>query len=92
MADFETILKAISLATQAAQATEPALESFSADHQAATSQLLQVAGATAAASVTDPQKQQEAVAATQVAVSAVPVFFKLFNDFKNLFHKKPATP
>jgi hypothetical protein len=57
----------------------------SGDHQGAVTTAVQTAGAIAASVTTNPQQQQEATTATQLATALMPTIFA----FASLFAKKP---
>jgi hypothetical protein len=84
--DFATLLQKISTGAQIAQAITPTVKQYSADHVAATQEVLQVVGAGVAAESNDTTVQQESMAAAQLASSLVPLAFTLFA----LFKKTPA--
>jgi len=56
----------------------------SGDHQGAVTSAVQTAGAIAASATTNPQQQQEATAATQLATAIMPAIFA----FAGLFARK----
>jgi hypothetical protein len=87
MASFADILNKINTGAQIAQAIEPTIAPFGADHIAGTQQILQIAGAAVAAETSDATIQAEAVESAELASSLVPLVFA----FKSLFSKKAAS-
>jgi len=87
MAKFADILNKINTGAQIAQAAEPSIEQYGADHVAATQELLKIAGAGVAAETSDQTVAAEAQESAQLAASLVPLAFQLFSAFR---HKPQA--
>jgi hypothetical protein len=79
---FEKLMSVVQAATTEAAAV--AGQWGSGDHQGAVTSAVQTAGAIAASATTNPQQQQEATVATQLATSIMPAIFA----FAALFAKK----
>jgi hypothetical protein len=87
MASLNTFLNSINLAGQALQASMSGIEEIQAgDHLAGATQLIQVAGATAAAATNDSEIQAEATAATALAINMLPII----SGFLSLFKKQKS--
>jgi hypothetical protein len=83
--NLETFQKIMAVAQAATtEAAAIAGEWGSGDHLGAVTTAVQTAGAVAQSVSSDPQQQQEASAATQLATSLMPVIFA----FASLFAKK----
>ena len=84
MASLQSFMKAIDLAAQATQAAHTGIEEVQAgDINSGISNLINVAGSTAAAATNDTVIQGEAVAATQLALTIFPIFSNFFSLFKH---------
>ena len=83
--NLQTFQKMMAVAqTATTEAASVAGQWGSGDHVGAVTAAVQTAGAIAQASTKDPQAQQEAVAATQLATTLMPAIFA----FASLFAKK----
>lgn len=79
---FQKLMGVVQAATTEAAAV--AGQWGSGDHQGAVTAAVQTAGAIAQAATANPQQQQEATAATQLATALMPAIFA----FASLFAKK----
>jgi len=83
--NLQTFQKIMAVAqTAATEAASVAGQWGSGDHVGAVSVAVQTAGAIAQASTNNPQQQQEATAATQLATTLMPAIFA----FASLYAKK----
>jgi len=79
---FQKLMSVMQAATT--EAATVAGQWGSGDHQGAVTSAVQTAGAIAASATTNPQQQQEATAATQLATALMPAIFA----FASLFARK----
>jgi glucose-6-phosphate-specific signal transduction histidine kinase len=80
---FQKLMAVVQAATS--EAASVAGQWGSGDHQGAVTTAVQTAGAIAQSATSNPQQQQEASSATQLASALLPTIFA----FASLFAKKP---